>query len=151
MSDSAVDSRGVLDTSTVILLGRLTDPGELPDDCVVSAITLAELSLGPLVARTDAERSARQEHLQLAESDFDVLAFDTAAARTFGAVAAELRRSGRKPSARAYDALIAATAMANGLPLYTCNPHDFAGISGLDLRPVSHPDRLSDTTEDLDE
>lgn len=140
MTEPEADGRGVLDTSTVILLGRLTDADDLPDDCVVSAITLAELSVGPLVARTDEERAARQEHLQLAESDFDVLAFDSASARAFGAVAADLRRAGRKPTVRAYDALIAATAIANGLPLHTCNPDDFAGISGLDLRPVRHPD-----------
>lgn len=150
MTAPTADRRGVLDTSTVILLGRLTDADELPDDCVVSAITLAELSVAPLIARTDEERSARQEHLQLAESDFDVLAFDSAAARTFGAVAAGLRESGRKPAARAYDALIAATAIANGLPLYTCNPRDFSGISGLDVRPVSHPDRPTDREEDPD-
>lgn len=34
--------RGLLDTSTVILLGRVSDAGSLPDDCVISAVTLAE-------------------------------------------------------------------------------------------------------------
>ena len=38
--------------------------------------------------------------------------------------------------ARAYDAMIAATALANGLPIYTCNPNDFAGIEGLDVVSV---------------
>jgi hypothetical protein len=79
-------------------------------------------------------------HVQQAEADFDPLPFDAAAARAFGQVAASLRRSGRKPAARALDALIAATAIANGLPLYTCNPGDFAGIDGLALRPVTVPD-----------
>ena len=59
------------------------------------------------------------------------LAFDAAAARAFGRVAASLRAAGRKPAARAYDALIAATALANGLPVYTANPADFSGIDGL--------------------
>jgi hypothetical protein len=59
----------MLDTSTVILLGRLDDPSTLPDEAVISAITLAELSVGPHVARTRAERAARQAHLQQAESD----------------------------------------------------------------------------------
>jgi tRNA(fMet)-specific endonuclease VapC len=54
-------------------------------------------------------------------------------------VAAALRASGRKPAARAYDALIAASAIANALPLYTCNPGDFAGIPRLALRSVTHP------------
>ncbi len=133
-------SKGVLDTSTVILLGRIADPADLPDEAVVSAITIAELSVGPHVASSDEERAARQAHLQQAESDFDVLAFDAAAARSFGAVAASLRAAGRKPAARAYDALIAATAISHGLPLYTCNPTDFEGIAHLEVRPVPHPD-----------
>ena len=128
--------RGMLDTSTVILLGRVLDPGSLPDDCVVSAVTLAELSVGPLVAATARERAARQAHLQQAEADFDVVPFDAASARAFGRVAASLRASGRKPAARAYDALIAATAIANDLPVFTCNPDDFSGIDGLEVRPV---------------
>ena len=130
----------MLDTSTVILLGRLDDPADLPEESVVSAMTLAELSVGPHVARTAKERVARQAHLQQAESDFDAIAFDAAAARAFGRVAASLRSTGRKPAARAYDALIAASAIAEGVPLYTCNPDDFAGIDGLDVRAVPHPD-----------
>jgi tRNA(fMet)-specific endonuclease VapC len=130
---------GLLDTSTVILLGRIDDPATLPEESVISAITLAELSVGPHVAGTEAERMARQAHLQQAENDFDVIAFDGAAARAFGAVAGALRAAGRKKAARAYDALIAATAIANGLPLFTCNPSDFDGIHGLDVRAVPHP------------
>jgi predicted nucleic acid-binding protein len=128
--------RGLLDTSTVILLGRVGDSAQLPDDSVVSAITLAELSVGPLLATSDSERAARQAHLQQAESDFEVVPFDAASARAFGAVAAGLRASGRKPAARAYDALIAATAIAHDLPLYTANPSDFAGIDRLDVHVV---------------
>lgn len=131
--------RGLLDTSTVILLGEIEDPATLPDECLVSAITLAELSVGPLVAATDEERSARQMHLQMAESDFDVVPFGAAAGRAFGAVAASLRSAGRKPATRAYDALIAACAIAEGVPVYTCNPNDFAGMAGLDVRAVPHP------------
>src|ERR1700734_1491400 len=118
-------SQGVLDTSTLILLGRLSPAASLPDEPLITAVTLAELSVGPLVARSDHERAARQAHLQQAETDFDPTPFDTAAARAFGQVAASLRRSGRKTTARAYDAMIAATALANGLPVYTCNPSDF--------------------------
>lgn len=130
----------MLDTSTVILLGRLANPAALPDESVVSAITLAELSVGPHVARTARERVARQAHLQQAEADFETIPFDAAAARAFGRVAASLRAGGRKPAARAYDALIAATAIANSLPLYTCNPDDFAAIEELTVHPVTHPD-----------
>lgn len=129
-------TRGLLDTSTVILLSRVADADALPDDCVISAITLAELSVGPHVTEVETERAARQAHLQQAEADFEVLAFDAAAARAFGTVAASLRASGRKPAARAYDALIAATAIAHELPLYTANPADFAAIDRLDVRAV---------------
>lgn len=129
--------RGILDTSTVILLQRLTDPAALPSEPLISAVTLAELSVGPLVAEEENERAARQAHLQQAEADFDPLPFDAAAARAFGRVAASLRRSGRKTKARAYDAMIAATAVANDLPVYTCNPADFSGIDGLDVFAIA--------------
>lgn len=130
---------GILDTNTLILLERL-DPGDLPAEPVISAITLGELSVGPLVTDDDRERAARQTRLQEVESVFEPLPFDAVAARAFGGVAAALRRSGRKPSARAFDALIAATAIANQLPLYTCNPRDYAGIDDLDLVELPHPD-----------
>ena len=135
----------LLDTSTVILLPRLRDPAALPDAPLISAITLAELSVGPLVATTDTERAARLAHLQQAEADFDPLPFDADAARAFGQVAASLRRAGRKTSARAYDAMIAAIAIANDLPLYTCNPGDFIGIDGLVVVAVAHPDEVRST------
>lgn len=138
MSERAV--RGLLDTSAVILLPQLTDPERLPEQPVISAVTLAELSVGPLVASTSEERDARQAHIQQAEADFDPLPFDAAAARTFGRVAASLRRAGRKPAARAYDAMIAAVAIANDMPLYTCNPDDFTGIEGLQVVAIPHPD-----------
>jgi len=132
--------RGILDTSTVILLPRLNDPALLPPEPLITAVTLAELSVGPLVATTDEERAARQAHLQQAEADFEALPFDARAARAFGRVAAGLRRSGRKPAARSLDAMIAAIAIANELPLYTCNPDDFLGIEELQVTPVPLPD-----------
>jgi tRNA(fMet)-specific endonuclease VapC len=131
--------RGVLDTSTVILLQRLTDVAALPSEPMITAVTLAELSVGPLVTDVESERVARQAHLQQAEADFEPLPFDAGAARAFGRVAASLRRSGRKANARAYDAMIAATAIANGLPLYTCNPADFVGIDELEVIAVPVP------------
>ena len=134
------DPEGLLDTSTLLLLPRIDDPSVLPDVPLISAITLAELSVGPLVTGDEAERARRLAHVQQAEADFDPLPFDAAAARAFGQVASSLRGSGRKPAARALDAMIAATAIANGLPLYTCKPDDFAGIAGLELRPVPVPD-----------
>lgn len=128
--------RGILDTSTVLLLPRVEDALALPEEPLITAITLAELTVGPLVAASDEERAARQAHLQQAEADFDPLPFDANAARAFGQVAASLRRAGRKTTARSFDAMIAATAIANELPLFTCNPADFAGIAGLDVVTV---------------
>lgn len=132
-------ARGVLDTSTLILLTRLQDASVLPEEPLITAVTLAELTVGPLVAKTDDERAARQSHVQQAESDFDPLPFDVPAARAFGRVALALRRTGRAVKPRAYDVMIAATALANGLPLYTCNPKDFKGIDGLTVVPVPVP------------
>lgn len=108
---------------------------------MITAVTLAQLSAGPLVAATDQERAARQAEVQQAEADFDPLPFDARAARAFARVAASLRKAGRKPAARAYDAVIAATAVANGLPVYICNPDDFDRIDDLDVVPVPIPDQ----------
>ena len=126
----------MLDTSTLILLPRIQDERLLPVEPLITTVTLAELSVGPLVAKSDEERAARQAHVQHAESDFDPLPFDGPAARAFGRVAAAVRRSGRAVKPRAYDIMIAATALANGLPLYTCNPKDFTDIDGLTVVAV---------------
>ncbi len=134
-----IDAEGLLDTSTLLLLPAIADLSQLPEVPLISAITLAELSVGPLATDDEAERARRLAQLQQAEADFEPLAFDAAAARAFGQVASSLRRSGRKRAARAYDALIAATAIANDLALYTCNPGDFDGIDGLTVRSVPNP------------
>lgn len=134
--------RGVVDTSTVILLAGI-DPLQLPEEPVITTVTLAELSVGPLVATNDRERTRRQAHVQAAEASFVPLPFDVPAARAFAGVAASLHSAGRKTAARAYDAMIAAVAIANGLPVYTCNPVDFAGIDDLIVLAVDHPDRRS--------
>lgn len=132
--------RGIVDTSTVIWLPHLDDAAALPTEPLITAVTLAELSVGPLVARHERERAARQAQLQQAEADFNPLPFDSAAARAFGRVAASLRQAGRKPAARSYDAMIAATALAHDLPVYTTNPADFEGIDGLEVVAVDAPD-----------
>lgn len=142
-ADTSGTTQGLLDTSTVIMLPRVDDPSLLPDEPLVSTITLAELSVGPLVATDEQEREARQAHLQQAESDFEPLDFDVAAARAFGGVAASLRRAGRKPAARVYGAMIAAVAIANGLDVYTCNPGDFEGIDDVTVVPVPVPDEAA--------
>lgn len=129
---------GVLDTSTVVVADRLA-PETLPQEPLITAITLAELSIGPLVTNDETERTQRQMLLQRVESTFEPLPFDTSAARAFAGVASSLRRAGRKTTARTFDALIAATAIANGLAVYTCNPNDFHGIAGLTVVAIPHP------------
>jgi hypothetical protein len=136
----SADPKGILDTSTVVQLGRLPDARDLPAEPLITAVTLAELAVGPLVARDDAERARRQAHLQQAEADFVALPFDEDAARAFASVAASLRGAGRKVSARTFDALIAAIAVSNGLAVHTCNPGDFTGIDRLEVVAVSVPE-----------
>jgi len=133
-----IRGQGLLDTSVLVLLADVDDDF-LPEEPLISAVTLAELSVGPLVARSDEERAARQAHLQEAEASFEPLPFDVAEARAFGRVAASLRRAGRTSAARAFDAMIAATALAHGLTLHTVNPRDFVGIDELSLMAVPHP------------
>jgi tRNA(fMet)-specific endonuclease VapC len=93
-------------------------------------------STSPSQAVDAGERARRLAQVQQAEADFEPLPFDAAAARAFGRVSASFRRSGRKSRARTLDALIASTAISNGLPLYKCNPTDFEGIEGLTVRAV---------------
>jgi len=133
-----VSSRGLLDTSVVIDLGRVA-ADKLPAELAISALTLAELAAGPHATADEAERARRQERLQLIEALFDPLPFDDAAARAYGRVYAATRAANRNPrGARAVDLLIAAIALANNLPLYTRNPDDFAHLQaiGLELRAV---------------
>lgn len=121
-------ARGIIDTSVVLDLERL-DPEVLPDELAISALTLAELAAGPHVATDPHERGIRQDRLQRTEATFDALPFDTAAARAYGRVYAAVASSGRKArGARAVDLLIAATAAAADLPLYTRNIDDFRGL-----------------------
>ena len=123
----------LLDTSALIKLDQIDDPLRLPQQSRISAVTLAELSVGPLVTRSNAERAIRQARLQFAESSFDALPFDADVARVFGRVSADLRRSGRKITGRSFDAMIASTALFHGLPLITANPRDFDGIAELEV------------------
>jgi len=129
-------SRGLLDTCVIIAFEQV-DAADLPNVALVSTVTLAELSVGPLVARDPYERAIRQQRLQTTEKNFDPLPFDIDCARAFGQVSSDLRAAGRTSHARTYDAMIAATALANGLPLLTLNPGDFAHIRGLDVHPLT--------------
>lgn len=123
--------RGIIDTSVVIDLERI-DPGDLPTELAVSAVTLAELAAGPHATNDPAERARRQDRLQRAEATFDPVPVDEAVARAYGRVYATVASAGRKARGRrALDLLIAATALATGLPLYTRDLYDFGEAAGL--------------------
>lgn len=126
-------ARGLLDTSVVIALERV--PADLlPEEPAISAITLAELAAGPHATDDEDERARRQDRLQRVESLMEPLPFDAAAARAYGRVYAATRALGRKArGARTVDLLIAAVALANGLPLFTRNADDFDHLGGLGL------------------
>jgi predicted nucleic acid-binding protein len=122
---------GIVDTSVVIELDRL-DPESLPVELAVSAVTMAELAAGPHATAEHAERGRRQDRLQRAEATLDPMPVDAAVARAYGRVYAAVTASGRKGRGRrSFDLLIAATALAAGLPLYTRNAADFAGLEEL--------------------
>jgi predicted nucleic acid-binding protein len=126
-----VHERALVDTSVVIDLESI-NPAELPAEIAVSAVTLAELAAGPHATDDPEERARRQDRLQRAQALFDPLPFDGDAARAYGRVFAAVRAAGRKARGRRFaDLLIAATALAAGLPVYTRNPDDFAGLQKL--------------------
>jgi predicted nucleic acid-binding protein len=120
---------GLLDTSVLI------DPSgssALPSETWISTLSLAELAAGPHATDNSDERARRQHHLQTIEATYDPLPFDAACARAYGTVFAATAAQGRKPRGRrAVDLLIAATAIANRLPLYTRNPRDLNGLDHL--------------------
>lgn len=133
------DSIGILDTCVLIDVDLgVVDVEQLPDRHFITTITLAELSAGPLVARTSSEQAVRQLRLQKAEALYaeSVLALDAAAARCFGRVFADVLSVGRTPRRRIADLQIAAIAIVQGLALYTINVDDFQGIDGLNLIAV---------------
>lgn len=124
-------ARGIIDTSVVIDL-ELIDPADLPEEFAVSAVTMAELAAGPHATRDPAERAKRQDRLQRAEATFDPVPVDGTVARAYGRIYAAVASAGRKARGRrALDLLIAATALAAGLPLYTRNPEDFGEAASL--------------------
>jgi len=123
--------RGLIDTSVVIDLPTV-DPARLPAEVTISAVTLAELAAGPHATSDPAERARRQDRLQRIEAIFDPLPFEVDAARAYGRLYAAAAAGGRKARGkRAVDLLIAATAVAARLPVYTLNPADFSGLESV--------------------
>lgn len=136
-------TRGLIDTNIVIHLARLI-PQQLPDEIVISAVTLAELTAGPHATGDAMERARRNSLLQHTEANFDPLPFDADAARAYGLVSAAVLAAGRQPRRRLADLMIASIAMAHRLPLYTTNSKDFAGLEDLltvvTVVPAQRPD-----------
>lgn len=125
MPETPRRTRGLVDTSVVVDLEHIP-PTRLPVEVAVSAITMAELAAGPHAADNPEERARRQDRVQRAEAAFDPLPFDGEAARAYGRIYAAVTETARKArGARAVDLLIAATALAAGVPLYTRNATDF--------------------------
>ena len=125
--------RGLLDTSVLIAPGV----DELPDEAAISAATIGELHFGVHLARDSQARHARLRRLAEIEAAFDPLPIDAPVARAYGMLAHAVVEAGRQPRRRAMDLLIAATAHAHGVPLYTRDAADFAGLEGhVDLRIV---------------
>ena len=123
-------TRGLLDTS-VMIDHDVIDHALLPDESAIAAITLAELAAGPHATEDQDERARRQDRLQWATSTWDPLPFDEDAARMYGRMFAAARAAGQTSRSRLADLLIASTAAANGLPLYTRNPSDFDALKAI--------------------
>jgi predicted nucleic acid-binding protein len=123
-------ARGLLDTSVIVDLDRL-DASQLPEEVAISTVTLAELSAGPSATTNVSERARRQDRLQRTEAAFDPLPFDIRSARAYGRVHAAVVEQGRQPRRKFADLLIAATALAEDLPVVTRNGKDFQGLEGL--------------------
>ena len=123
-------TRGLLDTS-VVIDHDVIDPASLPDESAISTITLAELAAGPHATEDKDERARRQDRLQWASTTWDPLPFDGEAARMYGRLFAAARAAGQASRSRLADLLIASTAAANSLPLYTRNPSHFDAMRAI--------------------
>ena len=123
-------TRGLLDTS-VVIDHDVIDPQLLPDESAISAVTLAELAAGPHATDDSDERARRQDRLHWATATWDPVPFDDAGARVYGRMFAAARAVGQSGRSRFADLLIASTAAANNLAIYTRNPDDFQALKGI--------------------
>lgn len=125
------EDRGLIDTSVAVDIHSL-DADMLPTEVAISALTLGELTTGPHAAADELTRARRQSHLQFVETNLEALPFESSCARAYGVLYAAVHRMGRRArGARAVDLMIAATALAHDLPLYTRNAKDLSGLEDL--------------------
>jgi predicted nucleic acid-binding protein len=124
----------LLDTSFFVAResGRpLAELGDI-DETEVSVVTVAELTIGVLVA-DDHERARRVATLAAVESTWDPLPVDIDVARVFARLVADLRSRQRR--APIIDSLLAATAIAHGMPIVT-QDRDYDRFDGLQVIKV---------------
>ncbi|HQD22015.1 MAG TPA: type II toxin-antitoxin system VapC family toxin [Arachnia sp.] len=135
VSSPTIPEQGMLDTN-ILILRRLIDPAFLPAQAGISAVVLGELAAGvhnidDAAPNRDLVRSDRIALLQQAEAEFDAFPYTAEAARIYGRMFASVRALGRSPRARTNDLMIAATAAAERLPLFTTNVDDYRGLDHL--------------------
>lgn len=90
----------------------------LPDSVAVSVVTIGELELGVLAAGDDEVRAHRAETLALARES-DPIPVNESVMGAWARLVHDCRRAGIHRTVRLTDALIAATAIAYGLPVVT--------------------------------
>ena len=127
MTQPALPERAILDTSVLIADDVVPIPGAL----AISAVSLAELNFGVLVAKSMQVRAERLRRLSLLQQRFEALPVDEAVSVSYGRLAAAVVEAGGQPRRRVMDLLIAATAHVHEAKLYTRNVADFAGLEGL--------------------
>jgi hypothetical protein len=108
-----------------------TDIAELEGELAISTVSLAELHFGVLVTADPIIRAERLRRLSDLQRRFDALPVDDDVATSYGQLAAAVANSGRQPRSRVMGLLIAATAHAHSVRLYTRNARDLAGIEHL--------------------
>lgn len=101
----------------------------LDDAVLMSVVTRVELEGG--VYREPAHAAVRRARLDAILAAIPTLAFDDAAADTYGAIVARAGYSRRK----VLDRMIAAQALVHRATLVTLNPGDFTDIVDLQLDP----------------
>lgn len=125
---------GLADTSLFIALesGRGLDRTSVPDELLVSVITLAELEAGVLAARDVSSRAARLRTFEFA-SRLEPLVVDASVSAHWALLRVELHLAGRRAGVN--DLWLAATALANDLPIVT-QDDDFDILAELGLLDV---------------